>query len=84
MRARLQKTNVLLFPKYEKDLGDIVIYDDDDKPIFTVTKTVAGTYQFSHIGMDDFVKTVADITGITVAPTKLIKTNPTNAQSISP
>jgi hypothetical protein len=63
MKARLQKTNILNSAKYEQDLGSIIIYDDDDNPILVAANTVAGTYQFSYLGMADFGKIFQEITG---------------------
>jgi hypothetical protein len=71
MRARLQKSNILVPPKYEKNLSSVLIYDDNDQVIFAVTMTPAGTYKFSHIGLDDFKQEIKAITGMTIDNPKL-------------
>jgi|688.fasta_scaffold00026_11 hypothetical protein len=65
MRARTQKRNVLIPAKYEKELASILIYDDQDRVVFAVTETAAGTYKFTHLGLPDFAKEVQQITGMT-------------------
>lgn len=65
MRARTQKRNILIPAKYEKELSSILIYDDQDRVIFAVTETPAGTYKFTHLGLPDFAKEVQQITGMT-------------------
>lgn len=81
MRARLQKANVLVIPKYEKDLGSVIIYGDDDRPIFAVTTTIAGAYQYTHIGLPDFSQVIKDITGTTTKDSKLVEMEPNDQLS---
>lgn len=75
MRARTQKKNVLVPPKYEKDLSSLLIYDDNDRVIFVITETPAGTYKFTHQGLPDFNQELKQITGQTVADLQLHKIN---------
>lgn len=63
MRVRLQKANILQPAKYEKDLGSIIIYDENDNPILVAANSIAGGYQFSYAGMPDFGKIFQEITG---------------------
>lgn len=71
MRARTQKKNILVPPRYEKDLSSILIYDDSDKVIFAVSETPAGTYKFTHVGLPDFAQEVKRITGMNVEDVKI-------------
>lgn len=80
MRARLQKSNVLIIPKYEKDLSSIILYDDSDNPIFIAAETVAGGYEFSYIGMPDFVKIFENITGKKPEAVSLVELDSKNVQ----
>jgi hypothetical protein len=66
MRARTQKKNILLPPRYEKDLSSILIYDDSDNVVFAVSETPAGTYKFTHLGLPDFKQEIKKITGMDV------------------
>lgn len=66
MRARLQKSNILNPPRYDKDLSSILVYNDSDEVIFAVTQTSAGSYKFTHKGLPDFAKEVKQITGMDV------------------
>lgn len=75
MRARTQKKNILTPPKYEKDLSSLLIYDDEDRVVFAVVETPAGTYKFTHVGLPDFEKEVKEITGQTVEQVKLYDVN---------
>lgn len=63
MRVRLQKNNVLVLPKYEKDVTSIIVYDDNENPMFVASATVAGGHQFSYVGMPDFDRIFEEITG---------------------
>jgi len=72
MRARTQKKNILVPPRYEKELSSILIYDDQDRVIFAVSESPAGTYKFTHVGLDDFAKEVKEITGIEPDKLKLV------------
>lgn len=80
MRARTQKKNILLPPKYEKDLSSLLIYDDNDRVIFAITETPAGTYKFTHQGLPDFQQEVKQITGQTIEQLQLIKLEAKNGQ----
>lgn len=66
MRVRTQKNNILTPAKYEKDLSSVLVFDDQDKVIFAVTFTPAGTYKFTHVGQPGFKQEVKQITGLTV------------------
>ena len=72
MRARTQKNNILIPARYEKDLSSILIYDDQDRVIFAVSESPAGTYKFTHIGLDDFAREVKEITGMEPDKLKLV------------
>lgn len=80
MKARLQKTNILQPPKYEENLGSIIIYDEEDNPILVACNTLAGAYQFSYIGMPDFGKIFQEITGKKLADVKLTELKTSNEQ----
>lgn len=71
MRARTQKKHVLAPPRYEKDLSSILVYDDNDKVIFAVSETPAGTYKFTHTGLPDFRQEVKRITGMDVEDVRM-------------
>jgi hypothetical protein len=71
MRVRTQKTNILVPPKYEKDVGSVLVYDDQDRVLFTVTLSPAGTYSFTHVGQPEFAAEVRRITGMAVDDAKL-------------
>jgi len=73
MRARIQKANVVMFPKYERDIGSVILYDDNDNPIFVAANSVAGTYEFSYIGMSDFAKIFENITGKKLEHAKVVE-----------
>lgn len=75
MRVRTQKNNILTPAKYEKDLSSVLVFDDQDKVIFAVTFTPAGTYKFTHIGQPEFKQEVKQITGLTVDNTVLHEVN---------
>jgi len=75
MRARLQKSNILVPPRYEKNLSSILIYDDNDQVIFAVILTPAGTYKFTHAGLDNFKQEVKLITGMDIDNPKLEEVN---------
>jgi hypothetical protein len=79
MRARLQKTNVLTLPKYEKDLVSIIIYDDNDNPLFVAGNSVSGGQEFSYVGMPDFDKIFESITGTKPKKVNLVELNNKNA-----
>ena len=81
MRARLQKTNVLTLPKYEKDLVSVIVYDDSDNPIFVVANSVSGGQEFAYIGMPDFDKIFQSITGQKPEKVSLVELNAKNVQS---
>jgi hypothetical protein len=71
MRVRTQKANILVPPKYEKDVGSVLVYDDQDRVLFAVTLTPAGTYSFTHVGQPEFAAEVRRITGMAVDDAKL-------------
>jgi hypothetical protein len=71
MRVRTQKTNILVPPKYEKDVGSVLVYDDQDRVLFAVTLSPAGTYSFTHVGQPEFAAEVRRITGMAVDDAKL-------------
>ena len=71
MRVRTQKANILVPPKYEKDVGSVLVYDDQDRVLFAVTLTPAGTYSFTHVGQPEFAAEVRRITGMAVEDAKL-------------
>ena len=71
MRVRTQKANILVPPKYEKDVGSVLVYDDQDRVLFAVTLTPAGTYSFTHVGQPEFTAEVRRITGMAVDDAKL-------------
>lgn len=73
MRARIQKANVITLPRYEKDVGSVILYDDNDNPIFVAANSVAGTYEFSYVGMPDFAKIFENITGKKPEHVKMIE-----------
>lgn len=80
MRARLQKSNVLIIPKYEKDLSSIIIYDDSDNPIFVASEAISGGYEFSYVGMPDFAKIFENITGKKPGNISLVELDAKNVQ----
>jgi len=71
VRVRTQKRNVLIPAKYEKELSSILIYDDQDRVVFAVTETPAGTYKFTHLGLPEFAQEVQQITGMSPDDAKL-------------
>jgi hypothetical protein len=71
MRVRTQKANILVPPKYEKDVGSVLVYDDQDRVLFAVTLSPAGTYSFTHVGQPEFAAEVRRITGMAVDDAKL-------------
>lgn len=71
MRVRTQKANILVPPKYEKDVGSVLVYDDQDRVLFAVTLSPAGTYSFTHVGQPEFAAEVRRITGMAVEDAKL-------------
>jgi len=71
MRVRTQKSNILVPARYEKDVGSVLVYDDQDRVLFAVTISPAGTYSFTHIGQPEFAAEVRRITGMAVEEAKL-------------
>ncbi len=64
MRVRTQRNNILIPAKYEKDISSVLVYGDDDKVLFAVTYTPAGTYKFTHVGQPEFRQEIKQITGV--------------------
>lgn len=71
MRVRTQKNNIMIPPKYEKDVSSVLVYDDEDRVIFAVTISPVGSYKFTHVGLPEFKQEIKQITGLTIGETKL-------------
>lgn len=80
MRVRTQKKNVLVPAKYEKELSSILVYDDQDRVVFAITETPAGTYKFTHLGLPDFKQEIRQITGMSVEEVQLHKIEANNGR----
>jgi hypothetical protein len=80
MRVRTQKANILVPPKYEKDVGSVLVYDDQDRVLFAVTISPAGTYSFTHVGQPEIAAEVKRITGMAIEDAQLHIVEAVNAK----
>ena len=65
MRARVQRNSVTEPPVYIKDVHSLVLYDEDDKPLFAFYTDIGGLIKYSFAQDKDFSDIVRLAAGYT-------------------
>lgn len=75
MRVRLQKRDITKLPAYEKAVGTVFVFDDQDQVLFAVLEDQGG-YRFLHRGQPDFAKAVKEFLNIDLPAEELVDIKP--------
>ena len=72
MRARVQRKSVTEAPFYMKEVHSLVLYDEDDEPLFAFYTDIGGLIKYAFAQDDDFSDTVRLAAGYTPDNTPVI------------
>ena len=65
MRARVQRKSVVETPFYLKDVHSLVLYDEDDSPLFAFYTDIGGLIKYAFAQDKDFSEIVRLAAGYT-------------------
>ena len=65
MRARVHRKSVTESPFYIKDVHSLVLYDDNDQPLFAFYSDLGGLIKYAFAQDDDFSEIVRLAAGYT-------------------
>ena len=65
MRARVHRKSVTEAPFYIKDVNSLVVYDDDDQPLFAFYNDIGGLIKYAFAQDEDFADIVRLAAGYT-------------------